>query len=247
MQFLAPGSDGEMRAGESAKAQDHQLASDVPVLARMEWLQRYPTKSRKSTRFLWRWRAPFTSFAAGLSEMTEISNQAADPDASIELCSGTDPDMQVIPIELFRHSGIVLRPTHVIAISGDIELQARWRLFNLHAWVSGTLRHLMFSGTGMIYVRGCGGLVARETDNLPVRMEEARIIGYDGRVGIATARTETFWPYYRGKTSLYDYEFTGDGLVIYQQSLPPTHRQASNPVSRVLDAVLRTVGKVLGV
>ena len=247
MQFLPPGGDGELHAGESAKAHDHKLAGDIPVLARMEWVQRYPAKSRKRTRFLWRWRAPFTSFAAGLSEMTEIIDETHEPDASIELCSGTDPDMQVIPIELYRHSGIVLRPTHVVAISGDIEPQARWRLFNLHAWVSGTLRHLMFSGTGMIYVRGCGGLVARETDNLPVRMEEARIIGYDGRVGVATARTETFWPYYRGKTSLYDYEFTGDGLVIYQQSLQPAHRQSSNPVSRALDAALRTVGKVLGV
>ncbi|MFT5127343.1 MAG: hypothetical protein ACI8W8_000946 [Rhodothermales bacterium] len=247
LQFLPPGSDGELRAGESAKAHDHQLIGEIPVLARMEWVQRYPAKSRKRTRFLWRWNAPFTSFAAGLSEMTEITNVSEEPEASIELCSGTDPDMQVVPIELYRHSGIVLRPTHVIAISGDIELHARWRLLNLHAWVSGTLRHLMFSGTGMIYVRGCGGLVARETDSLPVRMEEARIIGYDGRVGVTTARTETFWPYYRGKTSLYDLEFNGDGLVIYQQALAPAHRQTSNPVSRALDAALRTVGKVLGV
>jgi uncharacterized protein (AIM24 family) len=247
MQFLPPGSDGELHAGKSAKAQDHKLNADAGLLARMEWVQRYPAKSRKKTRFLWRWKAPFTSFAAGLSEMTEIVNEGREPEASIELCSGTDPDMQVIPIELYRHSGLVLRPTHVVAVSGDIELKARWRLFNLHAWVSGTLRHLMFSGTGMIYVRGCGGVVAHETDNLPVRMEEARIIGYDGRVGVATARTETFWPYYRGKTSLYDYEFSGDGLVIYQQALPPAHRASSNPVSRVLDAALRTIGKVLGV
>ena len=247
IQFLPPESDGELNAGTSAKAHDHQLNADGQVVARMEWIQRYPAKSRKRTRFLWRWKAPFTSFAAGLSEMTEVINETKEPEASIELCSGTDPDMQIIPIELYRHPGLVLRPTHVVAVSGDIELSARWRLFNLHAWVSGTLRHLMFSGTGMIYVRGCGGLVARETDNLPVRIEEARIIGYDGRVGLATARTETFWPYYRGKTSLYDYEFSGDGLVIYQQALPPEKRQSTNPVSRALDAALRTIGKVLGV
>lgn len=237
---------GRLMHAASAKLLDHDLARDGVITARMEWVQRYPAEAEKKTRFLWSWKAPFTSFASGLVEMTEIT-PAPTGSQHVELCAGDDPDMQLMRIELHNHSGLVLRPSQLIALAGDVQLRTRWTLMNAHAWVSGSLRHILFTGTGVLYVRGRGGVVAHDIDGQHIRLEEARVSGYDAALQLEAVRTETFWPYFRRRTSLFDLAFTGDGLVLYHKSVALAERRASNPVVRVIDTILRTIGKVLGI
>lgn len=235
---------GELRPGPAGKTLTVTVTADRPLLARMDWVQQYAPALCKRTRFLFEWRSPFTSFAAGLAEMTELRARAPGETGAVGLASGTDPHAYLLALELENHPGVVLKPGAVVAVSGAITLQPRWHVRSLHPWIAGRVRHILFCGTGTVYVAGHGGL---ETCGVrePVVLEEALVLGYDARAALATVRTETFWPYVRGRTSLFDYHFAGGHRVIRQTSATAAAR-SGNPFVRVVDAVLNGLGRLLG-
>jgi len=245
MHVLPADVPGTCMATGSGKVLEILVEPDAPLLTRMEWLQQYSPTLAKRTRFLLDWRFPFISYASGLREMTEVRVRPGQPGDRAVLTSAEDPNAYLVAVELKNHPGIVLKPGVVVAIRGDIVLQSRWRLGSVHGWISGRLRHILFTGTGTLYLTGHGGLEWHTSDS-PVVVEEALVLGYDGRAAFATARTETFWPYFRNRTSLFDYRFPGGQGFVRQTAAPVGTRTRSNPFMRTVDAVLNSVGKVLG-
>ena len=243
-QILPADAPGRLRPGPAGKTLIIPVTAERPLLARMDWVQQYAPGLSKQTRFLFSWRSPFTSFAAGLAEMTELRARAGSPPGEVGLASGTDPHAYLLALELEQHPGVVLKPGAVVAVSGAITLRPRWHLNSLHHWIAGRIRHILFCGTGTVYVAGQGGVeVCAERE--PVVVEEALVLGYDGRAAFATVRTETFWPYFRGKTSLFDYRFAGGHLAVRQTSAPTAVRRG-NPFVRTVDALLNGLGRLLG-
>lgn len=235
---------GRLRPATAGKTLTVRITPERPLLARMDWVQQYAPGLTKRTRFLLEWRSPFTSFAAGLAELTQLRASAADQAGTVGLASGTDPHAHLLALELENHPGVVLKPGAVVAVAGDITLRPRWHWRSLHPWIAGRVRHILFGGTGTVYVTGHGG-VEPCGDPDPVVLEEALVLGYDARAAFATLRTETFWPYLRGRTSLFDYRFAGGHWVIRQTSAPARAR-AGNPFVRAVDAVLNGLGRLLG-
>jgi len=233
--------------GSDSRSLETTVPAEGHLRVRMGWAQGHSKSIGYRTRLLWDWHAPFTSFAAGLVEMTEMwQRDDAGKDRTVVLSSGVEPDLYLLPVVLNEHPGIVIRPTSVVAVSGDIRLRTQWTLWNLHSWVAGTLRHVIFSGSGTIYLRGWGGLTSNAGIGEAHRFEEVRVIAYDSRLKFSTARTETFWPYYRRKTSLFDLEFDGTGLVLCENTPKLDQRRSGNPFIRTVDAILHTLGKLLG-
>jgi uncharacterized protein (AIM24 family) len=236
---------GTLVKGDQGKAIEIGVTPDQPLIVRMDWVQQYSPGLSKRTRFLFEWRSPFTSYAAGLAEMTELA--AANPTGSgtALLTSGHDPNAYLIALELNDHPGIVLRPGAVVGVKGRIHLRPRWHLASLHHWIAGRVRHILFCGTGTLYVSGCGG-VELAAVGAPTVIEEALVVGYDSRTAFATVRTETFWPYFRNKTSLFDYRFDGGYAAIRQAAAPPSARGHANPFVRTVDAIFNALGRLLG-
>jgi uncharacterized protein (AIM24 family) len=235
---------GNLAAGPQGKTIEVDVTADRSLVARMDWVQQYAPGLAKRTRFLFEWHSPFTSYAAGLAEMTELSTRAGGEAGRVLLNAGQDPNAYLLALELDRHPGVVLKPGAVVAVSGAIHLQPRWHLGSLHHWIAGRVRHILFCGTGVVYVSGTGGVDLCALD-APVVIEEALVLGYDSRAAFATVRTETFWPYFRGKTSLFDYRFEGRHAAIRQTTALPAARQG-NPFVRTVDALLNGMGKLLG-
>jgi uncharacterized protein (AIM24 family) len=245
-QLGQPQAAGRLTVGEQAKALEVPLRPGAPLLARMDWVQQYSPGLSKRTRFLFEWRSPFTSYAAGLAEMTELTAGGAGvPPGTVLLNAADDPNAYLLALELDDHPGVVLKPGAVVAVCGPIHLRPRWHLRSLHHWIAGRVRHILFVGTGTVYVTGTGG-VALCGGSAPVIVEEALVLGYDSRTAFATVRTETFWPYFRDKTSLFDYRFEGGHGAIRQTALAANARRNANPFVRTVDAVLNGVGKLLG-
>jgi uncharacterized protein (AIM24 family) len=211
----------------------------------MEWVQQYPPTAVKRTRFLWKWKAPLISCVAGLIEMTEWATTKSDQSDFLIIASGLDPDKFITRIDITNHPGLSLRPNCVIAITDSVDVTTQWNIKSLHSWISGKLRHIMFRGTGSVFITGYGG-IRPIIPNVNYRVEEAIVLGFERQVEFGTARTETFWPYYRNPTSLFDFRFTGNRNVIAQHALPASMRASSNPFIRAVDAILNGVGKLLG-
>ncbi len=242
---LLPGdTPGEITAGARGKMLPVEVTPAQPLLARMDWVQQYSPSLAKRTRFLFDWHSPFTSFAAGLAEMTELSAGSTETAGQVWLAAGNDPHAHVLALHLNNHPGVVLKPGAVVAVAGDITLRPRWHVRSLHHWIAGRLRHILFCGTGTVYVTGHGGVEVNPARQATV-IEEALVLGYDSRAAFATVRTETFWPYLRGKTSLFDYRFDAGRLAIRQTSIPDTVRRG-NPLVRTVDALLNGIGKLFG-
>jgi hypothetical protein len=228
----------------SRKNQPVQLQSGETLLTRMAWLHQYTPSARKRTKFLMDWRSPFISYAAGLAELTEVKVPPQVDRTEVVLTSAEDPDTFVCEIQLKNHPGFVVYPSQVIAITGNLRLRTEWTLMNLHSWIAGRLRHIIFSGTGRIYVKGTGGLEAICLHDQPVRLSESIVSGFESDLSFSTIRTETFWPYYRRHATLFDYEFDGNGILL-RQTVPDAKRMESGTI-RILDAFLNGIGKLLG-
>lgn len=234
-----------IRIGMSEKACRVPLVPGEKLIVRMEWVQQYPPTARKRTRFLWKWKAPLISSVSGLIEMTEWMTTKNDSSDNLILASGLDPDKFVTRIDIESHPGLAIHPNCVVAITESINVTTQWNFRSLHSWISGRLRHILFCGTGSIYLCGYGG-IRSVSPGVNYRIEEALVLGFERQLEFATARTETFWPYYRGKTSLFDYKFNGVHNVIAQHALPVSLRESSNPFIRAVDTILNGIGKLIG-
>ncbi|MCX6849116.1 MAG: AIM24 family protein [Verrucomicrobia bacterium] len=228
---------------EPTTVQEVELISGNTICTRGDWVNAYPSEGvKKETRFLWSWRAPLVSYASGLHELTEWQIMGTTSQV-LKLCSGTDPNLKIAKV-IFSQSALVVRPSNIVAISGKLQLTTCWKLTSLHSWISGRLRHVIISGDGILYLCGYGD-VHSETPQAKQRMSDNLLIAHDPRTIFRTVRTETFWPFLRGKTALYDLQFEDQGLVVYQAATRTTidgKRPAHERFEGWIDLLLKPLG-----
>jgi hypothetical protein len=235
---------GNILARRSEKNLPVLLQPGQSLVTRMAWLHQYAPAARKKTRFLLNWKSPFISYAAGLAELTEVSVPADATPTEVVLTSGENPDTYICEVQLEDHPGIVVYPSQVVAMMGNLQLKTRWTLLNPHSWIAGRLRYILFSGTGKLFIQGMGGVEAVSLNGQAVRISESILTAFDTSLSFSTARTETFWPYYRSMTPLFDYQFDGNGLIL-RQTAPPS-KASDSAIIRIFDALLNGIGKLLG-
>lgn len=235
---------GSVEVDPSRKTLPVRLDPGKTLYTRMAWLHQYTPGARKRTRFLLDWKAPFISYAAGLSELTEVTTPVDGETTQVVLSSAENPDTFLCEVRIENHPGIAVYPSQVVAISGNMKLNTRWTLLNLHSWVAGRLRYIIFSGTGSLYIKGMAGVDPVPISGRGVRLSEHILIAFETRLSFSTVRTETFWPYYRRLTPLFDYHFEGDGTVLRQTASDA--KRIDSATIRVFDVLLNGIGKLLG-
>ena len=242
IQILHPCDNGRAEVSPSESFQTVELNSTHPLCTRASWVNEYPAdKVIKSTRFIWDKTSILISYAAGLHGLSEW--RAVDGcDSTLKLCCARDSHVKIAALNLDDHPGIVLRPTHIIAISGDIKLKTKWEIFSIHSWICGTLRQIVFSGTGTLYLSGHGDLQGRNCE-AKRRFENGELlIGHDGRIPYRTVRTQQFWHYLTGEASLHDFEFEQSGLVICQSA---ENRDESSKERKSMTARIEALADIL--
>ena len=219
------------------------LEVDEELLVRQGFLQSTSTKGHKRTRALLDWRHPFSSLASGLCFLTRIVGEGE----STTISAVRDPLAEVAVLDLTHRGACVLHPRALVAVVKKTDRRLRvtshWRLFSLHAWLTLQLRYLMFHGPCLLVLKGGRGIRVE-------RAESGRLFGQDQLVGFSpdlaytVARTETFWPYFLGRESLFkDRVDAGGGIVIIEEA--PLGGGRSGPrrgLEGALDIALKAVG-----
>ncbi len=241
--------DASFTAKPGQKSCELYLTPGECLLARMDWIQQYPPAVRKRTRFFWDIRSPFLSYASGLFELTEIKPTEIKEDenespASVLLASSRHPDSYLSEVEMIDHPGVVVTPSQIVATSGNLRIKTRWCLFSPHSWIAGRLRYILFSGTGKIIIESRGGIEPHLISQ-PLRISESVVAAFEGHLPFSTVRTETFWPYYRRKTPLFDFEFHGNGFLL-RQIASPHQKQGEPGLVRLIDGIFNGLSKLLG-
>ncbi len=198
--------------------------------------------ARRKTRLFWKTSAPLVSYAAGLLLPTEISARGESA-AQAVLAPPDDADLYLSRLDLKEHEGFVVHPRNVVAVLGDLEAKTRWCFFNPHAWATMQIRFIELRGTGVIVLAGRGGVYAHEVAALRPKLDENVVVGFDGRLTYRASRTETFVPYFLGRTSLVDDSFEGTGLVLREAV---TGRAGETLIERSFDRFFSALGKLFG-
>ena len=201
------------------------------------------------TKFMWRWTAPLVSVAADLVELLAYrSEPGAEESGQIKLTSPKDDEMYIQQIELNGGPGLVLTPRHVIGLTDDVEVRTVWS-FKLHNLISMRLRHIVFFGTGTIFIIGGRGIdVQRIESGSPAihKIEDGVLVGYVPGAAYSLCRTQTFWAYFRGMTSLLDYKLCG-GTFLTQNLVGRNEKEVlGSGLDRFLSVLLNGIGKLLG-
>lgn len=174
--------------------------------------------------------------------MKEPGEEATVHVSSIE--AGT----YIAEIQLNNHPGLVFHPKHIVGVTGDIRLRTRWEFFNPHSWLSGWFRFIIFHGTGRIFVEGQEGVVGMAPCGKEIRVEEPLLMGFDMSLNYGIVRTETFWPYLKDRTRLFDLSFEGDGFFFLQIAPDNRFRQKSpaEKIFSVFSSTVQVIGKFFG-
>ena len=201
------------------------------------------------TKFMWRWGAPLVSIASDLVELLAYrSEPGAKSPGQIKMTSPKDDEVYIQQIELNGGPGLVLTPRHVIGLTDDVEVRTVWS-FKLHNFISMRLRHIVFFGTGTIFIIGGRGIDVQRIEpgsHAVHKIEDGVLIGYVPGAAYSLCRTQTFWAYFRGMTSLLDYKLCG-GTFLTQNLVGRSEKEVlGSGLDRFLSVLLNGIGKLLG-
>lgn len=192
------------------------------------------------SQLLYDWKAPFISYATGLHSLSRITGDEEGTETTLAVSD--DPNAYLMRIDFTNHPGVVMRPTHVVGVMGSPTLVTRWR-WSIQSLATWQVRYILFAGTGSLIIKGVGDVVATSAGDRATKIEQQLMMGFDSRLTARVNRTEVFWPYLRGTTSLIDDEFAGPYLLFWQKS---NTAGPSNPAVKAFNAVFSAIGKFLG-
>lgn len=227
------------------------LAPDDALWVRPEYVT--SSQGGRSIFLYGGWRHPFTSYAVGLAGMTAFQG-ATRSKVAIGGTGSDHTDEYIGVIRLTNHPGFVVRPQHIVAVQGELRLMFRWR-FSLVALLRGQVRYVVAYGTGALFVRGYGGVFPQAVgDPTPGRaamvprdqLHDGLIVGWDARLGVSLERNEN-WIHvaWLQRGEMFETSLHGEGGYMQSHSDAPSGGVTSG-VSRLFDAVLGAIGKVLG-
>jgi uncharacterized protein (AIM24 family) len=237
---LVENGGGRLTFGKGVRTLEVALSDGDVCRARADYVR--PVSGKTGSQWLFDWRAPFVSYAAGLSVLTRIEGES-DGRVVATLASPSDSDSYLLDVHLDEHPGFVFHPRHLVAVVGRVELFTVWRLFSVHAWLTGQVRYIGVRGTGRCVLEGFGDILVQGTSEKPSKIEQELLVGFDARLRYSTARTEAFLPYFLGRTPLVDDVFSGEGRYVWQKN---TRNRPESVGERLFELFFGAVSKLLG-
>lgn len=243
LQFIDTATQSSFEADQSQRKVSVPLRPGVPLVVRADWIEERDESIRERGRWFWRLGSPAISYAAGLISCSVIEPKHSDQLGAELRLSGPGADDYLTVIEMRPEQSICLRPRAIVGLSDTIAIKSHWRLANLHAWLFGQLRYLVFEGPGTVVIVGNGGVEASEAGSSKSSVPIDRVVGFEPQLRLATAISGNWLSYLCGRTPLLDAVLVGQGKFVKRLALPA---KSDNLITRTLGGFLSAVGKILG-
>lgn len=224
----------ELAPGESLILKNERYCGGYSDAAAGEQLQ-------KRTRYIYSTQYWLMSLMCGLTIMTRFLNKSREGQ-HIRITSD-DPDEYFCKFRLEEGAQIFVTPGDLVAFSGGVRLTVLSRLRSYSAWAMGQVRYYTLVGSGDVVLRAHGGMTRIVSGGSRYNVHKKHsIIDAGGQLRLVPHRTETFFPYLLGNSSLYDMRIEGEG----EYHIRNTSRKALTVSERLSNVFFSSLGKFLG-
>ncbi len=249
---LFPEASGEIKVAPSAISVPVTLEPEDEILVHSHYLQAAGAGPGKRIRWLFSWRMPFTSLAAGLYAMVSVRNGKGEP-TSVTVAPKRDLFDQLVSIEIPAGASLVIYPRSLVAVvlkgGTQPEICRRWKIGNLHSWITFQFRYLIIHGECRILIKGCRGVRAESVsvDTKPRMQDQGATLGFSANLAYSAERCETFADYIFGRDQLFNDKFSAADGVFLTEEVPDPRRKKSGLFGRGLEGVLDGLLKAFGI
>lgn len=197
-----------------------EIDENEELFIKDEYISDLATEGSRKTRFLLNWSFPLTSLASGLYAITQIRTTSKEV---INIQATHESLYEVGVLSIPDGTAIVLKPHKLIGLVQDksrpIKITRHWKLDSLHAWLTLQLRYMVFHGPGKLIIKGCKGIQVAPA-NSGRSINQLATIGFTANIEYSNSRTETFYPYMKGKKELFNDNFCGTSGYYVYETLP---------------------------
>lgn len=220
-----------------------RLEEGEELLVRQGYFQSASRASAERTQWFLDSGHPIMSLATGLSFLTRIGGSGQ----AITVSAIHDPFAEVAVLALPEGAACVLHPRAIAAVvepvGRPLRIAAHWRLFSLHAWLTGQWRYYVFHGPARLVLKGGRGVRVEPVERGRI-FAQSQLIGFSADIPYAVVRTGTFWPYFLGREPLLKDRVEGDHGVLIVEEAPLTSRKGEikRGIEGLLDAGMKLFG-----
>lgn len=246
---LLPEVSGEVEVSPSAVSIPVELAPGEELIVHSDYLQAAGAGPGKRTRFLFSWRMPLTSLAAGLFMLVTVRNALERP-AKVTISPKSDLFDKISRVRLPEGSSMVVYPRSLVgAVLADGQpprITRHWRVWNLHSWITFQFRYLVVHGEAVIFLKGCRGVRAGRVEPGESRMQDqCATLGFTANLEYSGIRCETFVDYLRGKDGLFNDRFANAAGYHLTEEIPDPRRKKGlfgRGIEGLVDGLLKGFG-----
>lgn len=246
---IFPNASGEATISSAGISVPIELASGDELLVHSDYLQSAGVGPGKKTRFLFSWRIPLTSLAAGLFLMVAIRNPGHAP-TLVSISPKRDLFDKLAHVTLPTGAAMVVYPRSLVGAvlrGGETpEISRHWRLGSLHSWLTFQFRYLVVHGPCDIVLKGCRGVRAGEVTPENARMQDqCATLGFTANLAYSAIRCETLIDYLRGRDGLFNDRFADANGYHFTEEIPDPRRRSGlfgRGPEGLIDSVLKGFG-----
>ncbi len=249
---LIPGQGMGLKIGSSNISAPLTLEPGDKLLVHSRYLQAAGAGPGKSTKFLYSWKIPFTSIAAGLYALVQVHNKGERP-AQVTVSPKSDLFDKLTTVEIPEGESLVIYPRSIAAIiqrgGTPPHISRLWKIFNIHSFSTFQFRYLVLHGSCEVVLRGCRGIRAEHlnADNNDRMQDLGSTLGFSPGVAYSTVRCEAFMDYILGRDHLFNDRFRGTEGVFLSDEIPDPRRSKGGIFGRGLEGVFDTILKGFGI
>jgi len=246
---LLPEAQGSAAVGAAEVSVPIELGEGQELIVHSDHLQAAGAGPGKKTRFLFSWKMPFSSLAAGLFLMVAVRNPGEGV-AKVTVSPKRDLFDKLSRVTLPEGAAMVVYPRSLVgAVLRDGEtphITRHWRLGNLHSWLTFQLRYLVIHGPCDFLVKGCRGVRAGEvTPENPRMQDQCATLGFSANLEYSSIRCETFIDYLRGRDGLFNDRFASANGYHLTEEIPDPRRKTGlfgRGIEGIVDGLLKGFG-----